>query len=76
VNWKGCGRKGLQLSQRHYSRFPGTTEEIQKMSHYDLFSSEDLNLKVPEYEEGMQTIRPRRSLKNNKKTTKKGAHVF
>jgi len=27
VNWEGRGRKGLQLSQRHYSRFPGTTEE-------------------------------------------------
>jgi hypothetical protein len=64
VNWKGRGRKGLQISQRQYLRLPGPIEKIQKKkSHYDLFSSEDLNLKVPEHEEGMQMIRPRRSLK-------------
>jgi hypothetical protein len=56
----------MQLSQKDYSRFPGTTKENKK-SHYDLFSSEDFNPKVAENEEGMQMIRPRRYLKKYKK---------
>jgi hypothetical protein len=51
--------------------FPRTERrKLRKISHYDLFLSEELGLKVPEYKEGMQTIRLRRSKK------KKRAHVF
>lgn len=73
VNWKGRGRKGLQLCQREYSRFPRTTEEIQKSLTMTCFQAKILILKVPEYEEGMQIIQPRRSLKLN---TKKKEPMF
>jgi len=36
------------------------------MSQYDLLSSEYLNRRVPEYEEGMQKILQRRSLKKRR----------
>jgi hypothetical protein len=64
INWKGCGRKRSWPNSKALSRnLPGGTEENHEKISQDIRSpGSDLNPGPPEYEAGVLTTRPRRSV--------------
>jgi hypothetical protein len=62
MNWKGLGRKWSSLSQGTIPAFAGILEENHEKHQASLSLSRDLNAGSPEYEVGMRTIRPQRSV--------------
>jgi hypothetical protein len=65
MNWKGCGRKRSWLILRYHPgiRLDGLRKTMTKISSDSRFPERDMNPGPPEYEAGVLTNRPRRSVK-------------
>jgi hypothetical protein len=64
MNWKGCGRKRLWPNLKYYAGI--LLEELKKttknLSQVSPSKDWDLNLEPPEYEAGVLTAQPQRSV--------------
>jgi hypothetical protein len=64
MNWKGFGRKLLSSNLGYYpgTCLQGLRKTTDNLSQDSRFPGRDLNLEPPEYEAGVLTTRPRRSV--------------
>jgi hypothetical protein len=71
MNWKGCGRKRSWPSLRYYpSIFLQELRKTTKILSQDSWSlGRDLNPGLPEYEAGVLTTQPKRSINLDLKTS-------
>jgi hypothetical protein len=70
LNCKGFGRKRSWPNLRHYPGIlvEGLREIIKNLSEDSRSQDRELNLRPPEYEAGVFTNQPRRSVRHSRKT--------